>query len=174
MFAYEIKRSARKTLSMEITNRRTLLVRAPQNCPKNTIEAFVNRHHGWIEKQMERAKEKVNSPMNRTLTTQEIIELKEKAAAYLPRRTAYYSGIMQVRPNKVKITGARTRFGSCSGKNNLCFSYRLMLYTAEEIDCVIVHELAHIVHKNHGLCFYRFIEEFMPEYKAIEKRMKQK
>lgn len=174
MYKYEIKRSARKTLSMEIKNDLTVLVRVPRNCSQTTIEQFVNQHHNWIEKQIKITKEKKNSPMQRSLTQKEASELKEKAKRNLPKRVAYFSELMEVKPNAVKITSAQTRFGSCSAKNNICFSFRLMLYSAEEIDCVIVHELAHIIHKNHGQHFYAFILRFMPDYKEIEKRTKQK
>ncbi|MEG1614194.1 MAG: M48 family metallopeptidase, partial [Oscillospiraceae bacterium] len=77
-------------------------------------------------------------------------------------------------PTAVKITSAEKRFGSCSGKNSLCFSYRLMQYPQDAIDYVIVHELAHIKHKNHSKNFYELIEQYMPDYKernAILKNM---
>ena len=73
----------------------------------------------------------------------------------------------------MKITSARKRFGSCSGKNSLCFSYWLMLYPQEAVDYVIVHELAHIVHKNHSAAFYRLIGQYLPDYRERIKMLKQ-
>ena len=72
---------------------------------------------------------------------------------------------MGVRPTGIRITAARTRFGSCSAKNRLCFSWRLMDYPDAVIDYVVVHELAHIVHKNHGPRFWELVERYMPDYK---------
>ena len=72
---------------------------------------------------------------------------------------------MGVCPTGMRITGARTRFGSCSGKNSICFSWRLMAYPQEAVDYVVVHELAHILHKNHGPAFYQCIESVLPDWR---------
>ena len=65
----------------------------------------------------------------------------------------------------ITITAARTRFGSCSPKNRLCFSWRLMAYPEEAIDYVVVHELAHLVHRNHGPEFYALVASILPDHK---------
>ena len=96
------------------------------------------------------------------------------AKAELPRRTAYFAKIMGVTPKSVKITSAKKRFGSCSGQNGICYSWRLMLYPSEAIDYVVVHELAHIRQKNHSPAFYREIEKILPDYKARAKLLKDK
>ena len=77
----------------------------------------------------------------------------------------YYAKIMQVEPASVKINSAKKRYGSCSGTNNLNFSLYLMDKDERFVDYVVVHELAHIKHHNHSKDFYRFIEQFMPDYK---------
>ena len=78
---------------------------------------------------------------------------------------AYYSERMGLYPTQVRITGARTRFGSCSSQGHICFSWRLMQYPPEAIDYVVVHELAHIIHKNHGPDFWALVGQYMPDYK---------
>ena len=80
---------------------------------------------------------------------------------------------MGVMPTGLHITAARTRWGSCSGKNSLCFSLFLMRYPPEAIDAVVVHELAHIRHKNHGPDFYRFVEKTLPDYRQRIALLKQ-
>ena len=80
---------------------------------------------------------------------------------------------MGLRPAGVTITSARTRFGSCSAKGRLCFSWRLMQYPPEAIDYVVVHELAHLVHMNHGPEFYALIERYLPDYKARRKLLRE-
>jgi len=73
---------------------------------------------------------------------------------------------MNLYPTGLKITSARTRFGSCSSKNSICFSWRLMYYPEPAIDYVVVHELAHIAHKNHGPQFWALVERYLPDYRA--------
>ena len=90
----------------------------------------------------------------------------ERAKAVLPPLVEKHARSMGVSPAGLKITGARRRFGSCSGKNSLCFSLYLMRYPMEAIEYVVVHELAHILEKNHGPAFYAVVAEEMPDYKA--------
>lgn len=74
----------------------------------------------------------------------------------------HYAAIMGVVPTSVKITAAKSRFGSCSGKNGICFSLYLMQYQEEAIDYVVVHELAHIRHHDHSSAFYAEVAKVMP------------
>ena len=71
---------------------------------------------------------------------------------------------MGVSPAGVRITGAKTRFGSCSAKNALCFSWRLMRFPDAAVDYVIVHELAHIRHHDHSPAFWAEVARYMPDY----------
>ena len=82
--------------------------------------------------------------------------------------------MMGVMPTSIKITSAKKRFGSCSGQNGICYSWRLMLYPSEAIDYVVVHELAHIRQKNHSPAFYKEVAKILPDYKAREKLLKGK
>ena len=92
-------------------------------------------------------------------------ELRRRAREYLPARVEHFSRIMGLVPAAVRITAAKPRFGSCSGKNSICFSCRLMQYPDAAVDYVVVHELAHIVHKNHGKDFYRLVASVLPDYR---------
>ena len=90
----------------------------------------------------------------------------------IPEKVRHYSRIMGLYPTAVTITGARTRFGSCSGTNRLCFSLRLMQYPDEAVDYVVVHELAHIVHKNHGREFYALVQSVLPDWRQRQALLK--
>ena len=79
---------------------------------------------------------------------------------------------MGVEYSGVKITSAKTRYGSCSAENSICFSYLLMLKPLRAVDYVVVHELAHTVHHNHSRQFYALIEKYMPDYKERIKELK--
>lgn len=90
---------------------------------------------------------------------------KTKAGEYLACRLDHLSRQLQLLPQSMRITSAQTRWGSCSGENNLAFSFRLIMAPAAVIDYVIVHELMHIKEKNHSAQFWKLIETAMPEYK---------
>ena len=167
---YELKRSKRKTLSLTVTKDLKVSVKAPVGCPQKTIDDFVLSHEKWINEHIEKQKSRLS--LEKTLDEKRVSELRALAAAELPRRVEYYSEKMGLYPTSVKITSAATRFGSCSGKNSICFSYRLMHYPPEAVDYVVVHELAHIKEKNHSARFYALVEKYMPDYREREKLLK--
>lgn len=161
-----------KTLSLHIDETLQVVVRAPRWVPKAEVDRFVRSHESWIQKATERQRRR--NEQEAQLTEKRITELKALAKAELPRRTAYFAKMMGVCPKSVKITSAKKRFGSCSGQNGICYSWRLMLYPKEAVDYVVVHELAHIRQKNHSPAFYREIEKILPDYKARAKLLKDK
>ena len=65
-----------------------------------------------------------------------------------------------------------TRWGSCSGKNRLCLSWRLMERPREVIDYVIIHELCHTEHHDHSKGFWALVESFLPNYRALRRELK--
>lgn len=167
---YEVIYSKRRTISVEITRDAKILVRSPKNLSKAKIEMFVNKHSNWIENHLEKRKNHPLPPSD--LTDEQIKELKRLSYEKIPPKVEYFSSIMGVNPEHVSINSAKTRFGSCSGKNRLNFSCRLMLYPESAIDYVVVHELAHIKHHNHSKNFWAFVEKFMPDYKERKKLLK--
>jgi predicted metal-dependent hydrolase len=160
-----IQKSNRKTMSLSITKEGEILVKAPSFLRDEEIAAFVQKHRGWILKQIALWKERTEREKALMLTPEKVVALKKRAQIYLNDRVQHYSKIMNVHPTGIKITSAKTRWGSCSPKNSLCFSYRLMLLDPDAIDYVVVHELAHIREKNHGPDFYREVERYLPDYK---------
>lgn len=162
--AYTLKRSdKRKTVAVQVLPTLEVVVRAPRRMPKAEIDRIVREYAAWIEKQ--RARQRERAAQSPPPGEAEIAALREKARAYIPGRVAQYARMMGLAPTAVKINAARTRYGSCSGKNSLNFSCLLMRQPLEAVDYVIVHELAHIVHKNHGPDFYALIARYMPDHR---------
>ena len=166
---FEIKRSSRKTLSVEITREAKILVRAPQKIRRDVIDEFVLKNKEWIYEHVKKREAKNERERIDDARKEELIAA---AKLIIPKKVLYFSKIINVVPTGVKITSAKTRFGSCSGKNSLCFSYRIMLYPEKAIDYVIIHELCHILHHDHSREFWKEVERYMPDYKAAEKLLK--
>ena len=166
---YEIRRSRRRTLSLEITAEAKVLVRAPLRMSREAIEDFVQRHENWIEQHLQK---QIRRQQRRQISPEEKEQLRRRAQEILPEKVERFRKEMGVSPTGVKITSAEHRFGSCNGKNSLCFSLWLMQYPEAAIDYVVVHELAHILHKNHGKNFYACIASYLPDYKEREKLLK--
>ena len=154
---YAVVHSGRRTIAIQIQRDGRVVVRAPYAATAEDIR-----------RQQEQLAASPPEP-----TAREMEELARQGREYLPRRVAYWAARMDVMPTGLQITAARTRWGSCSGKNSLCFSLFLMRYPPEAIDAVVVHELAHIRHKNHGPDFYRFVEKTLPDYRQRIALLKQ-
>jgi len=91
----------------------------------------------------------------------------------LERLIAFYVKKEGFAPNKVRITSARTRWGSCSGKRSLNFSYRLALTPPDCIEYVVVHELVHTRIPNHSRQFWAEVERILPGYRHQRDWLKQ-
>ena len=153
-YNYEIIRSNRKTLGLQVKEGR-VIVRAPRIVTLKQIERFVSEHEAWIERALTRQAAKQAAHPEPTA-----------AERILPRRTAFWSARMGLSPTQIRITSARRRFGSCSSEGHICYSWRLMQYPPEAIDYVIVHELAHLKHMNHSPAFYALVAKYLPDHKA--------
>ncbi len=102
-----------------------------------------------------------------------LIEMyRQTARREMPERVVYYARLMGVKPERVSITSAKTRWGSCSGLNRISFSWRLMMAPAELVDYVAVHELAHLKQRNHKPVFWQLVGETLPDYRQRETALK--
>ena len=128
MTGYTLIRAKRRTMSLQLDRDGNAVVRAPYGVKKEFIDRFVAEHEGWLTSARE--KQQARHLAHPEPTDEERKALIARAKEYLPMRVDYWSGIMGLTPTGLKITSARTRFGSCSGKNSLCFSWRLRADTA--------------------------------------------
>ncbi|MBQ7501768.1 M48 family metallopeptidase [bacterium] len=101
-----------------------------------------------------------------------IIWLRRQAVRVLSERVIIYENKMKVRPASVKLSDARSRWGVCSSRNNIRFVWRLVMCPLEVIDYVVVHELSHINHKNHGKKFWASVASVLPDYKRRRQWLK--
>lgn len=157
-------------MSVEVDASGSVLVRAPRLTPRWRIEAFVQERRDWIDRAKARqAQRQANLP---AIHEEDKPLYVKRAKAILPPKIDHYARLMGVQPTGLTITSAKTRFGSCSGRDRLSFSWRLMAYPEAAIDYVVVHELAHIRFKDHSRSFYGFIESVMPDYRDRIKLLK--
>ncbi|HOW25516.1 MAG TPA: SprT family zinc-dependent metalloprotease [Bacteroidales bacterium] len=96
-----------------------------------------------------------------------------EALRTLADRVQYYTNTHGFRHTGITVTGARTRWGSCSPADRLCFSWRLILLPESVIDYVVVHELCHTVEKNHSARFWNRVGAILPDYKERKALLKE-
>ena len=212
MIEYMLKRSRRRTLSVEVRNGK-VLVRAPLFLGIGYIERFVASKSDWIKKRV------IGSSLNEEKQYQEgefflflgnsyQLEIKvsgNESVAISDNRIivkAISSNIPDIervlkkfylRATKEAVSRIlekyselfdesqmatiykfyRSKWGSCGAKHALNFNAKLSMALPEVIEYVVVHELAHIRHKNHSKIFWAEVEKYDPSYKAHRKWLRQ-
>ena len=89
----------------------------------------------------------------------------------LTKKALTYAKEMSVMPSAVKINGAKQRWGSCSAKKSVNFSWRLIMADDDVIDYVVVHELAHIMELNHSPRFWAVVQSVLPDYAQRKEKL---
>ena len=195
---YTLIRSSRRTLAIQIDRSGTLIVRAPRLYPVYLIERFIESKKSWIQKHIEKAEDRKQKTEQKEYSEAEVHEMKKRLMEYLRVRVPeLWEWRWLPKYTSIKITKSERRWWSCSGKNWLCFSYRLAEWLnipplvgearwgistvppptppkrgREFIDAVIVHELAHLREKHHQPKFWNLVYSMMPEYESIMREKK--
>lgn len=84
-----------------------------------------------------------------------------------------YSQRFGLYASKIKITSAKTRWGSCNRLGTVCFSYRITMLPITVIHYIVAHELAHLKHLNHSKLFWQQVAHMYPEYKSAQSWLKE-
>ena len=98
--------------------------------------------------------------------------LRQEAGKVLQERTTFWAQQMGLQHGRIIITAPRTRWGSCDRHNNLRYNWRIIMATPEVLDYLVVHELAHVLHKNHGPHFWRCVLSYLPNTSALRKQLR--
>ena len=128
----EIRRSNRKTMSLEVTADARVIVRAPLFISQAEIERFVTSKRTWIEKSLQKVREhQTLKHDSRSLTEKELALLAEQAKQVFAEKAAYFAKRVGVTYGRITIRAHKTRWGSCSSQGNLNFNCLLMLAPEE-------------------------------------------
>ncbi|MCR4960845.1 MAG: M48 family metallopeptidase [Lachnospiraceae bacterium] len=170
---YELIRSARRTLSVEVKPDGRIVVRAPLTLSKRRIDRFLLEREEWIE-DAQRKYEKRNEALLKIdkLSEKEIRDLKNEARRELTALCEEYADIMGLDYNRVSIRTQRTRWGSCSRDRNLNFNALLMLAPEGARRYVVVHELCHLWEMNHSKRFWDKVSKYCPDWRYERRWLK--
>lgn len=168
---YEWVRSDRRTIAIQVKSDGHVVVRSPYSMSEYQVEHFLAEKEGWIRAQQERLRKEHECQV---MVTEEMRTNGVRMALKLiPERVSYYAEIMGVTYGRITIREQKTRWGSCSGKGNLNFNWKLVLMPEGVLDYVVVHELAHRTEMNHSKAFWRIVEQILPDYRERRELLKQ-
>ncbi len=97
----------------------------------------------------------------------------EKAQFYLPNRLLFWAQEMKLEYRSLKIRIGKSAWGTCSHDRKIYLNAKLMCFSRDIIDYVIIHELAHLVHPNHSKNFWSLLACFCPDYKLRRRQLRQ-
>ncbi|TDO92011.1 hypothetical protein DFR79_10837 [Halanaerobium saccharolyticum] len=128
-----------KSLEIELVEE-TLIIRFPVELEDNKEKRKTEIRGKLISWYRSQAKTKIN----------ELINIHKK--------------YLDVEPNKIVIKKQKKRWGSCSGKKNLNFNWKIIMAPQKVIEYLVVHELVHLIHPNHSKDFWQTVAETIPDY----------
>jgi len=197
---HETIRSFRRTLSIQVHPQKGVIVRAPRFMSDRRIEKFLEEKEDWINKHLENFKERkqrnealkqrkfepgqlwpfLGEEIQLPVHTKKYVEqwYKEKAIKVFVERTGMYSAMLSelmgknIFPKEIKIRSYRSRWGTCSRDNVITYNWRAIVAPQPVVDYLVIHELCHIVHKNHARQFYDLVSKLDPNYKAHRKYLR--
>jgi len=170
---YKIKKKPIKHVYLRIKENH-VEVSASSFVSKAFIEKFILKHANHIISKLNNQKYYFlfgKKYLNNGIDVNELY--KQKTPMIVMPYVYKYSNLMNLHPSKVSFRFNKTRWGSCSVKDSIVFNYYLAKLPEDIIEYIVVHELAHIKHKNHQKEFWKLVEKYIPDYKEKRKRLRE-
>ena len=155
-----------KRLSISINPLRLVRVTIPKHIPFNIAENFVKDKYSWIKKNLRKMKDIII--INNLDNDFDVVDAK----LYLIKRINFLSNKYGFSYRKLYIKNQKTRWGSCTIKNNINLNINLVSLPEELSDYVIMHELVHTKIKNHGTEFWKMLNKYVDNARLIDKKLK--
>ncbi len=166
-----LRRSGLKSIKLSVRADGRVLVSAPKWVPKKAINLFVALKREWIDE----AIGKVAMDVDRFVLRGSSIDYKthkETARLLVQEQLTIFAPILGVAFNRLSIRNTAGRWGSCSGKKNLNFHYKIAFLPADLVDYLIVHELCHLIEMNHSDKFWKKVSSIIPDADDCAKRLR--
>jgi len=160
-----------KRLSITIKPFRGIRVAIPYSSSFEKAEEFTCSHRAWIKNHLKRVKQ-YEAKYHENASNVEKID-KEKTKATLGKRLQYLANKYGYSYNRVFIRNQKTRWGSCSAKNNISLNMKLVMLPDELVNYVILHELVHTRKKNHSKSFWSEVDKLVDNSKQLRSRLRQ-
>ncbi len=168
---YVIKKNKRsKSIRISVNGNGEVVVTMPYRLPKYFAERFVESKRDWINEKVGEMKNKPQKLLAH-YSAKDFKEHKERARELVNERIEHFNKFYNLDFKNIVIRNQKTRWGSCSGKKNLNFNYKIIFLPSELADYLIVHELCHLAQMNHGPKFWSLVAEQIPEYKERRKQL---
>jgi predicted metal-dependent hydrolase len=164
-----------------VGNENNIINESPNFCTRNHKLDLTQWDNNYISVRLSSTKINIKYPANHavnSLVVQKAIRkgvevaYREEAKEFLPKRLNDHSDKYKLPYAEVYIKNIKSRWGSCSGRNNINLSIHLMRLPDQLIDYVLLHELAHTKVRNHSREFWNFLDSLISNSKKFDKELK--
>lgn len=162
---YTLIRSLRRTVSLQVKRGGEVVVRAPHLYPKYLIDRFVESKTKWLEKRLNEQSKPKSIPT--PFCTEDQLKI------LIQKHVVHYSSLMSLTPRSLRFTRVRTYWGSCSPTGVISFNLKLIETSPEVVEYVVVHELAHLRWRGHGIRFWDLVNKYYPQANEIRRSLRQ-
>jgi predicted metal-dependent hydrolase len=169
---YDLRRSARKNITIFIRAGGKVEVRAPHGAGVASIEAFLRKKADWIRRMQAKVRAEEAERETIRVDSETARRRARERAVYLTARAPVFARRMGVRYGGIRIGRAKSRWGSCTFAGDLCFTYRMAFLPEDLKEYILVHELAHRKEMNHAPDFWRVVEAILPDYRERKKALR--
>lgn len=166
------KNALAKKLSVKIDSRGEIKATIPWWVSKRMAASFVNENKNWIIENVAKTKNLKAESLLQLGDREDYLLNKKMAKEFALRRLEHFNQFYGFSFGRVAIRDQRTRWGSCSGKRNLNFNYRIVHLPGEYADYLIVHELCHLEQMNHSKAFWELVSRAIPDYRRISRELR--
>ncbi|MES2023245.1 MAG: M48 family metallopeptidase [Patescibacteria group bacterium] len=136
-----------------------------------SVEKIMREKFDWIMSKVSEQKAKPQKILAH-YSVKDFRENKNRAHVLVRDRLEFFNKFYGYKIGRVSIRNQKSRWGSCSGKGNLSFNYKIVFLPLELADYIIVHELCHLKEMNHSVKFWSLVAEQIPDYKQRRKSIK--
>jgi hypothetical protein len=157
-----------KHLRITIRQDKTIRVTMPRRGNLRYAKEFLLSKTSWIQKHLRKIDQNANL---HKIPDFKIIDL-EKVQTNLFNRLNYFAQKYNFSYNRAAFRRQKTRWGSCSGRNNINLNIKIAALPEQLQDYVLLHELVHTKHKNHGKGFWAEMDKLTGDAKKLRKEMK--
>ena len=169
---YTIKSNSKsKSVRIMIHQDGSVVVTKPKRVSKIVVRFLISRKENWIKEKII----EMDSKPKRLLahySTKDYKDNRQKAYEVVWNKVLHFNKFYKYEIGKIFIRNQKTRWGSCSGKKNLNFNYKIVFLPEHLQDYIIVHELCHLKEMNHSSKFWNNVALKIPNYREIIKEIK--
>lgn len=161
------KRKKQKNYSLAVQREGRITLTVPYWITLHCAEKFVIEKRNWIQSVLNKYPQRISEAERK----KQYLKHKESARVFVQKRLFELNRSYGFTYNRIAIRVNSSRWGSCSGKGNLNFDYRIVFLPEPLQDYLLVHELCHLKEMNHSKSFWLLVENTLPNYRELRKEL---